>query len=214
MYLSNRENINKIKLKRVLALGKLFCRSLLCFSSFRRFPPLLLNLEGSFAFFWKEKQIYTTNITTWTDDCIKYSTTKIMRMIRTSSSKYRVQFSRHLATPSKSSLWSSKYFSRVLTSASCWLRSSSVKSSVKSRHALCDNHTYCIFSQRFPPYPISFTCMIRKERFLLLLAIEAFLPKKCNLFSDGLNDTLHAVRFQHFQMLELSLKLKRHNKHH
>lgn len=50
--------------------------------------------------------------------------------------------------------------------------------------------------------------MIRKERFLLLLAIEAFLPKKCNLFSDGLNDTLHAVHFQHFQTLELSLELK------
>lgn len=124
-----------INSKHILALGKLFCRSVLCFSSFRRFPPLLLNLVGSFAFFWTEKHIHMTNITTWTDDCIKCSTTKIMRIIHTSSSKYRVQFSRHLATPSKSSLWSSKYFSRVLTSASCWLRSSSVKSSVKSRHA-------------------------------------------------------------------------------
>lgn len=35
--------------------GKLFCRSTLCFSSFSRFPPLLLKRDGSVAFFWRRK---------------------------------------------------------------------------------------------------------------------------------------------------------------
>lgn len=42
---------DKMLPQHVLTLGKLFCRSVLCFSSLRRFPPLLLNLEGSLFFF-------------------------------------------------------------------------------------------------------------------------------------------------------------------
>lgn len=59
-----------------------------------------------------------------------------------------------------------------------------------------------------------FTSMIWNKSLLLLFAVEASLPKKCNLSSDGLNDTFHAVHFQHLQTLDLSLELKRQNAHY
>lgn len=49
--LSCKQGDEILLLQHILTLGKLFCRSVLCFSSFRRFPPLLLNREGSLFFF-------------------------------------------------------------------------------------------------------------------------------------------------------------------
>lgn len=49
--LSCKQGDEILLLQHTLTLGKLFCRSVLCFSSFRRFPPLLLNREGSLFFF-------------------------------------------------------------------------------------------------------------------------------------------------------------------
>lgn len=40
---------------RLFTLGRLLCSSDLCFSSLRRFPPLLVNLAGSVAFFCEKK---------------------------------------------------------------------------------------------------------------------------------------------------------------
>lgn len=57
--------------------------------------------------------------------------------------------------------------------------------------------TTYVLSKAFFHYTTLFTSMIWNESLLLVLAIEAFLPKKCNLSSDGLNDTFHAVHFQH-----------------
>lgn len=41
--------------RRLFTLGRLLCSSDLCFSSLRRFPPLLVNLAGSVAFFCEKK---------------------------------------------------------------------------------------------------------------------------------------------------------------
>lgn len=55
--------------------------------------------------------------------------------------------------------------------------------------------------------------MICKKRLVLLLAVEASFPQKGNLSSDGLNDTFHALHFQHLQTIDLSLELETQNTH-
>lgn len=42
--------------RRLFTLGRLLCSSDLCFSSLRRFPPLLVNLAGSVAFFCEKNK--------------------------------------------------------------------------------------------------------------------------------------------------------------
>lgn len=57
-----------------------------------------------------------------------------------------------------------------------------------------------------------FTIAIMNKGLLLFLAVEASLPEKGDLGSDGLNDAFHALHFQQLQTLHLHLELGGKNK--
>lgn len=116
----------------------------------------------------------------------------------TSSSWKSLQFSSHWWTPSKRSLWSSKCCFTLWISASCWLSSSSVKSSKMKMQGRSTFSKSPALTGAKRSSEENLTAKVRREGLSLLGAEKALLPEHGHLRANGLNDAADVEQFELF----------------